>query len=164
MRHPDDKIIYGLFDTVDDLDNAFTALTKADIPEDDISLLMSEDTHGTDFEPLFKDRTADGATAGGILGTALGGVLGGLACLGLGATGVGVMVVGPALAFGAAGGVIGGLMAHGVPEEEAALLHQQIHSGKVMMAVHTRRPNEVRIAQRVFEAHGGEEVTIPQPA
>ena len=161
MRHPDDTIIYGLFDTVDDLDVAFTALTESDISPDDISLLMSEDTHGADFEPLFKDRTRDGAVAGGFLGTALGGMLGGLAGLGLAASGIGVMVVGPALAFGAAGGVIGGLMAHGVPEGEAALLHQQIHAGKVMLAVHTHRPEEIRIARRVFEACRGEEVSLP---
>lgn len=158
-RHPEEQITYGLFDTPTDLEKAYEKLVRAGFLPEDMSLLMSENTHETDFAPLYRTKAAEGVTAGGLLGASLGGILGGLVALGA-TTGVGVLVVGPALAFGAAGGLIGGLMAHELPEDEAQRAHDAIHEGKVMLAVHTHKPSEVDLARRLFEAFHGEQIEL----
>lgn len=154
-RHPNEQIIYGLFDGPHDLKVAFERLVAAGIPVEDMSVMMNEETHDEDFKFIERTRTRDGVAAGGIIGGALGGMLGGLAALGTALTGVGLLVVGPAIAFAAAGGLIGGLVGHGVPDAEAKRLHEALHEGQVMLAVHTHKPEQIKIAEEVFaRAHG----------
>ncbi|MBK6689327.1 MAG: hypothetical protein IPG45_32970 [Deltaproteobacteria bacterium] len=156
-RHPNEQIIYGLFEGPHDLKVAFDQLVAAGIPVEDMSVMMNEETHDEDFKFIEKTRTRDGATAGGIIGGALGGMLGGLAALGA-ASGIGLLVVGPAIAFAAAGGLLGGLVGNGVPDAEAKRLHEALHEGQVMLAVHTHKPEQIAIAERVFADSKGEKL------
>lgn len=156
-RHPNEQIIYALFENEEALKEAFAGLVKAGIKVDDISVLLTENAHESGFSRLERTKAPEGAMAGGLLGGAIGGVIGGLAAFGA-VTGVGLLVMGPALAFAAAGGLLGGLLGHGVPEEEANWVKEQINSGKAMLAVHVNKPEEMRISRRVLAQHQGDEV------
>jgi outer membrane lipoprotein SlyB len=157
-RHPKEEIIYGLFDTPKHLEEAYHLLLAAGIKDDDISLLMTEDTHDRDFKMLEKNKAKEGVAAGGILGGTLGGILGGVASLGSVITGIGLVIVGPMIALAAAGGLLGGLIGHGMPKDEAERLQKEIHDGKTMMAVHVHDPHEIKRAKAIFRAADGEEL------
>src|SRR5947207_1806350 len=100
-RHPDEEVIYGLFDSAKTVERAYKRLVDVGIAIEDISLLMSEDTHDRDFPMLEKKKTKEGVVAGGILGGTLGGILGGIASLGAAITGIGLIIVGPMIALAA---------------------------------------------------------------
>lgn len=159
-RHRKDQIIYELFSSPKDLEHAYDSLVRAGFALEDVSLLMNEDVHDRDFKMLERTKTKEGVAAGSLVGGALGGVLGGVVSLGSAITGIGLVIVGPALALAAAGGLIGGLMGHGVPEEEAKRLHDAIHEGKAMIAVHVNDPRRAQIALEIFKAFKGEPVEI----
>jgi hypothetical protein len=149
-RHPKEEIIYGLFDSPERVERAYQKLIYAGIPIEDISLLMTEDARDRDFKMLTKTKTKEGVAAGSILGGTLGGILGGVASLGSAITGVGLVIVGPMLALAATGGLLGGLIGHGVPREEAERLHQEIHAGKAMIAVHTHDAEHTVYAKAIL--------------
>jgi hypothetical protein len=154
-----DQIIYGLFDSPSAFERAFQNLINAGIAIEDISLLMNEETHDRDFKLLERTKTKEGIAAGGLIGGALGGILGGVASLGAAITGVGLIVVGPMIAFAAAGSLMGGLIGHGVPREEAERLHQELHAGKMMIAVHARGPADIEFAQAILRAAHAEPIS-----
>jgi hypothetical protein len=159
-RQRNERVIYGLFDDPRELEIAFNRLLAVDVPVDDISLLMNEDVHERDFKPLHRTHTREGVAVGSVVGSALGGVLGGLAVLGSAMTGIGVLVVGPMLALGASGGVLGGLIGHGIPEEEAKRLQDAIHAGKAMIAVHANTARSADIATAILKNSHGEPVEL----
>ncbi|MCC7383180.1 MAG: hypothetical protein IT384_15180 [Deltaproteobacteria bacterium] len=159
-RNPDERALYALFDSADEMERAFDDLIAAGISVDDISLLMTEETHDRGFKALEKHRTREGAAAGGAVGVTLGGILGGLTVLGATFTGgIGILVVGPVLALAAAGSVVGGLIGHGIPEEETKRLHDALHQGKAMLAVHTHKPGQIATVEGILGRYHGEDVT-----
>lgn len=159
-QRANEKILHELFDSAKQLERAYDSLVRAGIAIEDISLLMNEDVHDRDFAALERTKTKEGIVAGSIVGGTLGGVLGGVVALGSAITGIGLVVVGPALALAAAGGLIGGLVAHGVPEQEAKRLHDAIHDGRAMMAVHVRDPKTLEVVSEIFKAHRGEPIEM----
>jgi hypothetical protein len=154
--HKRPQIVYGLFTSPKHFVQAYRSLLDAHVSMDDISLLMSEDTHERDFRILSENWGKEGAAAGGIVGGTLGGFLGGVASLGTAITGLGMVVIGPMLALAATGGLLGGLIGHGIPKDEAERLSREISSGKSMIAVHVRAPIDVEKACAIFAAEKGE--------
>lgn len=159
-RDTRNKIIYELFNTPKDLESAYDALVARGVGIDDISLLMNEDVHDRDFSMLDRTKTKEGLAAGSIVGGTLGGVLGGVVALGSAITGIGLVVVGPALALAAAGGLIGGLIGHGVPKDEAQHLHNELRAGKTMLAVHVRDVDSEARIRKILESTRGETLEI----
>jgi uncharacterized membrane protein len=121
---------------------------------------MNEDVHDRDFKALERTRTKEGIAAGSLVGGALGGVLAGVVSLGSAITGIGLVIVGPALAFAAAGGLIGGLMGHGVEEGEAKRLHDELRAGKAMITVHIHDPQKVAVAEAILAANHAEQLEL----
>jgi nucleotide-binding universal stress UspA family protein len=135
------QIVYAMFEDRGHIESAFDELTKMGIAVEDISLVMSEDTHDRDFKLLDRTKALKGAAAGGLMGGAIGGILGGLIGVGSIVTGgIGLIVMGPALAFGAAGGLFGGLLGRTVPDDRALVLKAELIEGKTLMAVHLQDP------------------------
>jgi len=160
-RNPEETTLYAMFDDLPKLEDAFRALREdAGISIEDISLLVSEDVRDKNFQFVQKTRTAEGVGAGGALGVALGGVVAGMIGLGALATAVGLFAVGPIIAIGAAGSLIGGLAGHGIDAEQAHQIQAALHQGKTMMAVHTHRPNEIAAARETFRRFGGDELQV----
>lgn len=155
-RDPDDKTTYALFDSPEEMERAFRELLACGISIEDISMLMTETTRDRVFDPLLKQtRAVDGAMAGGVFGGTLGGILGGLVALGV-SGGVGLLVLGPALAFAATGGLVGGFLGHEIEEGETKRIHGALHEGKALMAVHTHRPHELQAARLILNREHAE--------
>ena len=163
MNRNKDKIAYALFDSPEALDCALKGLDEIGVTLDDISILMSEDTHEEDFAALDATKTAEGAATGTIVGGFMGAVLGGLVAIGSAMTGgIGLLVMGPALTLAAAGGLIGGFIGHGMPEAEAKFLLDEVAQGKVLLAAHVDENHDVSSIRRVLQACKGEQVDMPQ--
>lgn len=155
-----ERIIYGLFDTREEVEVAFERLLGAGISIDDISMLMNEDVHDRDFKALDRTRTKEGAAVGSVLGGTLGGVLGGLVSLGTAISGFGLVIVGPLVALAAAGGLVGGLIGHGIQEEEAQRLHDAIQHGKALIAVRVHDALQGERSQEIVSRSHGEPIEL----
>lgn len=154
-RHPNEQMVYAVFQDEAEVRGALEALTKAQIPTDDISVVTKTETFQTRFRAF--ERPDQAFTAGGTIGASVGAILGGLASFGA-ATGVGLMVVGPAVALGLAGGLIATLMGFGVPHHEAQRLKQAVEAGGTVVAVHTHDFDSMQTAKETFATLG----TIPK--
>lgn len=160
-RHPEEQVIHAMFDDTKQIEEAFQALQAKGIPAEKITLVMTEDTHDRDFKALDKTKAVQGATAGGIMGGTIGGILGGLTAFGSVVTGgIGLIVMGPALAFAAAGGLFGGLLGRTVPEDRAMVLKAQLNEGKTLMAVHIDDPAMTDDVAKTVAASGGEPIEL----
>ena len=139
------EVVVARFDSRETAQRAIEALTAAGFHEDDIGFAMKSDSapphEVTDL------AAAEGPGGGAATGALTGGLLGGLiaAAAALIVPGVGPVLAGGLLASAlggaaigaAAGGVLGALVGMGVPEEEAALLHEELQAGKAIVTVRT---------------------------
>ncbi|MEO1227590.1 MAG: universal stress protein [Myxococcota bacterium] len=137
-----EQIVFGAFGPRE-VAGAVTRLVDAGIEADHLSVVMSPESHER-LRP--EDPSDEGFVAGSVVGTSAGGILGGLASLGV-ASGVGVVVMGPAVALGLIGGLIGALVSHGVPEHDAARLQDLVDRGQTLVAVHAYSPEELERAK-----------------
>lgn len=149
-RREDEQMVYAMVQDENTLRTILADLVDANVPTDDISVMMHEDTHKEHFS---KEAPDQAFTAGGALGASVGGVLGGLASFGA-AAGVGLMVVGPAVAMGLAGGLLATLLGFGVSAPEAENLERKVKGGQIMVAVHTHDFDDIQTAKEVFAKHG----------
>lgn len=149
---PEEQVVYGTF-VPGDLRRALEGLVDASIDADHISVVMSEETHADTFSE--EDKSDEGFIAGGAVGTTVGGILGGLASLAV-SSGIGLVVVGPAVALGLIGGLIGTLVGYGVPEHDAARLHDAVERGRVLVAVHAHDAAELERAKTALADAGAQ--------
>ncbi|MGF1509462.1 MAG: universal stress protein [Myxococcota bacterium] len=149
-RHPDEQMVYALFDDEPSVRRVLAELVNAGVTAEDISVLMSEGTHRDKFD---NDHPDEAFAAGGAVGATVGGILGGLASLGA-ASGVGLLVVGPAVALGLAGGLLGTLLGFGVPSSEAKRLESEVKDGKTLVAVHTHDFAEIQRSKDILASMG----------
>jgi hypothetical protein len=77
-------------------------------------------------------------------------MLGGVAALGTAITGIGLIIVGPAVAFAAAGSLLGGLVGAGVPSEEAKRLQDEVNRGMALVAVHPVDEGQAREVEKLI--------------
>jgi hypothetical protein len=136
-------------------------------PDQDISVLFSDEGRTKEFAEAFGTHSPDG-TAGAKEGGMWGGTIGLVAGIGaLAIPGVGPLVaIGPLLgalsgaAAGVAlGGVAGGLMGIGIPEADAGRYEDRIKKGDVLIAVHTESLDEQRAASEILERGGAEDIS-----
>lgn len=161
QRPEGEQIIHAMFDDAAQIEKAFQALQAEGIPPEKITLVMTEDTHDRDFKALERTKAVQGATAGGLMAGTIGGILGGLTAFGSVVTGgIGLVVMGPALAFAAAGGLFGGLLGRTVPEDRALVLKAQLNEGKTLMAVHADDKNTADKIAKMIATAGGEPIEL----
>lgn len=139
------KTIVGVFNSVNDAQDAVRELEGQGIARHDISVVANKNAMG--YDTLNKtDKTSDVVADAGI-GAAIGGV-GGLLLAAAGA--ITIPVIGPILAAGpiaaaltgagigaAAGGLIGALTESGIPEEDAKYYAEGVRRGDVLVTVKT---------------------------
>ncbi len=151
--------ISGVFESYSDFSNLVEALNMRGYKEDDLSILMSENTHHQYFAPQEQTKAPEGATIGGLSGGLLGVIIGGLTLVGsIIIPGSGLLVAGPlvgALTAGAvgaaAGGLIGGLVGAGIPEHEAKFFEDALkEKGRILVVSHIRK-EETHEIRAVFE-------------
>jgi len=135
--------VTATFTTRTSAENALRNLETAGIREDQVSLVVTEETRGNHFQLTEKSRADEGAAAGATFGGIVGAVLGSVLAAGtIAIPGLNLIVVGSlasslaGLGAGAAtGGLLGALVGAGIPAHEAQLYENEIKQGNILLAV-----------------------------
>lgn len=153
------KVVVGVFYDQGRAENALNEL-KAHGFEDDISLIAKNEEGGEDDNATMEDQNLTEGTA---TGGAIGGLTGWLAGAGaLLIPGIGpILAVGPlaaALTGVVAGGIAGGLVDYGIPEEHSRYYEEQVKRGRILLSVRSsdERAEDAASIIRDNGAHGVE--------
>ena len=147
------KHLTALFYDVTAASRALDALLDCGVERDDISLLTSEAGAKNHLSIEEGNKSAEGATTGGMIGGALGLIAGTLvtaATAGVGILATGPILVGLAgLGTGAVvGGIAGALSGMGIPEHEAKFYEREVRErNAILIGVRTDERNEHRLAE-----------------
>ena len=161
------KIAMCIIQSREAADSLIHQLKKAGFSEDDISALLPDKSGTKDFAHEHNTKAPEGALAGASAGGAVGGTLGLLAGLGaLAIPGFGPLIAaGPLLAAlsgmaagATVGGIAGGLVGMGIPEIEAKRYEGKVKGGNILISVHTESSEELKSAEAIFKAAGGEDI------
>lgn len=168
---PTDKAVVAIFSEKRSADQAYGLLKALGYPEDQINVLMSDETRLMYFgAPHLKvevvgvgmrERPAIAAAVGTGTGALLGAMLG--AAVTLAFPGVGLVVVGPLAATllgagfgGMTGGLMGSLIGVGIPESHAKAYEEKIKQGKIILGVNPRSGTEEQKIIDGWRAAGGD--------
>ena len=166
------RTVSGIFNDRESAERAYQSITSRGYGDNDVNLLMSDDTRNTHFGEGTPDtelgsKALEGAGAGSAVGGTLGAIIGGIAAIGtnLVLPGLGLVVWGPlaaalagAGAGGLSGGLIGALVGSGIPEEHAAEYEEGIKNGGVYMGVNARNDEDADYFHNEFTKYGGSHV------
>jgi hypothetical protein len=155
------KMLIGMFRNRNDAEMAFEDLSNLGYANNEINLLMSEETrtryYGKDkdsHDTKLGNKAAEGAGTGSAVGGALGAIAGAVAAIGttLLIPGLGIVVAGPIVAGlagagagGIAGGLIGALVGAGIPKDKASLYEKGIKEGHIVIGLYPRNEEERKI-------------------
>jgi len=149
-------MLTGMFTDKESSESAYKSLRDRGYEDNDINVLMSDDTRkryygdGENTDTELGSKAAEGATTGGAIGGTLGAIIAGIAAIGtnLVLPGIGLVVWGPLAAAlaglgagGLTGGIVGALIGAGIPEERAKEYEEGIKSGGTVLGV-TPRSND----------------------
>lgn len=163
-------IMTGLFRDPESAEKAYRSLGDRGYGQDDVNLLMSDDTRKKYFtkgETELGTKAWEDAGKGAAIGGGVGATLAALAAIGttLALPGLGLLIAGPiaaALAGGGAGaltgGLIGGLVGYGIPEERAKVYEQGIKDGGIVMGVTPRNEEDAIYFENDWRTNRGEAV------
>ena len=165
-------IVTGQFRDSNSADRAYTSLRDRGYSDEDIHVLMSDDTRKRYYDREHVEieegsKAMEGAGAGAAVGGTVGGILGALAAIGTNAIipGIGLVVAGPlagalagAGAGGAAGSIVGALVGAGIPEEHAKLYKHGVEQGDIVVGVHPRDDADRTYFADEFKNYGGTNV------
>ncbi len=166
------RMVTGLFRDRESAERAYGSVTGRGYTQDDVNLLMSEDTRKTHFtddgrETEMGNKALEGAGTGAAIGGTIGATLAAIAAIGttLALPGLGLLVAGPiaaalagAGAGGATGGLIGALIGAGIPEERVKQYEEGIKNGGIVMGVNPKSDDDAVYFEEEWKRHRGEEV------
>lgn len=166
--------VTGQFQDRESAERAYNALHSRGYTQDDVNLIMSDDTRNKHFknQDTVKDtelgsKALEGAGAGSAIGGTLGAIAGAIAAIGttLLIPGLGLVIAGPiaaaiagAGAGGAAGGLVGALIGAGIPEERAKIYEQGVKDGHIVMGVRTRNDEDAEYLENEWRTYNGQQV------
>jgi len=167
MAKNSNTTVSGIFRSRDDISEIINSLEEKGISEQDISILMSEETQknqfGIDTDTKAPEGAVKGLTAGGLLGA----VIGGLTLVGaVIIPGPGLVVAGPIIgilagmaAGGLAGTLVGALIGMGIPEYEAKFYEQSINErGNILLVAHINKDLKPDV-KKLFNQYGAYHIT-----
>ncbi len=141
----------GIYDDRASAENAVARLHALGYDDDEISVMMNDQTRARDFAEQTGSKATAGAATGAAVGGGLGAIVAGLTATGSVAAIVGTggaatpLVVGPLAAAlaglgagGVAGGVIGALIGAGIPEDKAKRYADRLNDGGILLGVRPR--------------------------
>ena len=166
------KMVTGLFRDRESAEKAYSSVTTRGYSNDDVNLLMSDETRDKHFtsdgkETELGNKALEGAGTGAAIGGTVGATLAAIAAIGttLALPGLGLLVAGPiaaglagAGAGGATGGIIGALVGAGIPEERVKHYETGLKEGGIVMGVTPRSDEDAEYFEREWKSHRGEEV------
>jgi len=162
------KAVYGIYDSVVHAERSVDTLLRAGFSNNDISVLLPDDTSTREFahkkDTKAPEGTATGVTAGGVIGGTLG-ILAGIGAIAI--PGVGPFIAaGPIMGGlaglgvgGAVGGLIGALVGMGIPEYEAKRYEGRLKKGGVLISIHCDTSDEIKRAKELLKGTGAEDIS-----
>lgn len=165
-------MVTGLFRDRESAERAYNSVTTRGYSNDDVNLLMSDDTRKKHFtvdgrETELGNKALEGGATGAAIGGTIGATLAAIAAIGttLALPGIGLLVAGPiaaglagAGAGGATGGLIGALIGAGIPEERVKHYEKGLQEGGIVMGVTPRTDEDAEYFETEWKNHRGEEV------
>ncbi len=172
MENSNGHLVTGMFRDKDSADRAYSTLQSRGYSNNDVHLIMSDDTRKKHFAGEVKrtelgTKAMEGAGTGSAIGGTLGAIAGAVAAIGttLLIPGLGIVVAGPlaaaaagAGAGGLTGGIIGALVGSGIPEERAVLYEKGVKEGNIVMGVHARNAEDADYFEKDWRANNVEEL------
>src|ERR1700679_1292576 len=158
---------FGIYKDRATAETAVDRLLAGGFSNQDVSVLMSDNSGSKDFATEKNTKAPEGTTTGVGVGGVVGGTLGLLAGIGaLAIPGVGPLIAaGPIMAGlaglgigGAVGGLVGALVGMGIPEYEAKRYEGRIKDGGVLLSVHCDTSDEVSRAGDMLKGTGAEDI------
>lgn len=153
------SVITATFKTREAAVSAIQQLENAGVNEDQISLVVTDETRGRSFNIDEGTKADEGAAAGATFGGIVGGVLAALA--GAGAIvfpGVNLIVSGALVAglagagAGAAtGGLVGLLVGAGIKEHEAKIYENEVKTGAILLAVKAENGEQKKHVEEILK-------------
>jgi tetrahydromethanopterin S-methyltransferase subunit C len=164
----ENKAVFGIYSSSVHAEHAVQILLNAGFSNDDISVLLQDDSSTREFahkkDTKAPEGTATGVTAGGVIGGAIG-VLAGIGAIAI--PGIGPFIAaGPIMAGlaglgvgGAVGGLLGALIGMGIPEYEAKRYEGHLKKGGVLLSVHCETSDEIKTARQLLKDTGAEDIS-----
>jgi hypothetical protein len=159
--------VFGIYKTRGQAEQAVDRILAAGFSNNDISVLLPDNSSTKEFAHEKNTKAPEGATTGVAAGGAVGGTLGLLAGIGaLAIPGVGPLIAaGPIMGAlagvgvgGVVGGLIGALVGMGIPEYEAKRYEGRIKDGGVLLSVHCDTSEEISRAKELLKQTGAEDI------
>jgi hypothetical protein len=160
--------VSGIFNSEREIESLLSELRSRGLRDEDISVLMSEQTRDKYVALREESKSPEGATVGSVSGGILGAILGGLSVVGnVFLPGIGLLVAGPLVgalsgaAIGTAtGGLIGALVGAGIPEHEAKFFEDAIkEEGNVFIIAHVPHEDTGEI-KNLFNRYGARSLKV----
>ena len=150
--------VTAIFKTRSDAEKALWDLESKGFTEEQISIVVTDETRGKTFNIEEGTKADEGAAAGATMGGIVGGILaavtsaGTLAVPGLNLVVTGAMAAGlaGAGAGGAAGGLIGALVGAGIPEHEAKRFEDEVRAGNILLAVESDSDKRAELVEEIL--------------
>ncbi len=170
QRQAQNSMLTGLFNDRDSTERAYSSMKSRGYTDEDINLVMSDDTRGKWFadndDSDLGSKALEGAGAGSAIGGTLGAIIGGIAAIG---TSVllpgGILIAGPiaaalagAGAGGLTGGLVGALIGSGIPEERAKHYDEGIRNGGAVVGVNPRNDEDAQHFENEWRGYNGQHI------
>ena len=166
------RFVTGMFKDTDSAERAYGSLATRGYSNDDVNLMMSDETRKKHFaddvrETELGTKAAEGAGKGAAIGGGIGATLAAIAAIGTSVAlpGLGLIVAGPLLAGlagagagGATGGIIGALIGAGIPEERVKQYEEGVKNGGIVMGVNARNDEDAEYFENDWKNNRGEHV------
>jgi len=167
------RMLTGMFRDRESAEKAYDLLRERGYTEDEINLIMSDETRKKHFSDQKGEETEIGTKAaadagkGAAIGGIIGAVAGVIAAIGTSILipGLGIVIAGPiaaglagAGAGGITGGIIGALVGSGVPEERAKIYESAIKNGNIVLGVHPHNREDAEYFERYWNTHEDDEI------
>lgn len=152
--------VFGICNSLDQLEKTVDALKLDGFRSDDISVLFPDKEGTRDFAHEKHTKAPEGAAAGAGTGVVVGGTLGWLVGIGaLAIPGLGPFIAaGPIMAAlagagvgGTLGGLTGALVGMGIPEFEAKRYEGLVKSGGILLSVHSDNSDWAKKAKEILQ-------------
>lgn len=159
---------FGIYKDRATAEKAVDRLLAGGFSNQDVSVLMSDNSGSKDFATEKNTKAPEGTTTGVGVGGVVGGTLGLLAGIGaLAIPGVGPLIAaGPIMAGlaglgigGAVGGLVGALVGMGIPEYEAKRYEGRVKDGGILLSVHCSTSEEISKAKDILKATGAQDIS-----
>lgn len=172
-RQRQNRMMTGLFNDRESAERAYSSVRSRGYTDDDVNVLMSDQTRSSWFsdedaaDTELGSKALEGAGAGSAIGGTLGAIIGGIAAIGTNVVlpGLGLVVAGPiaaalagAGAGGLTGGLVGALIGSGIPEDRAKLYDEGIRSGGMVMGVNPRTDEDAEYFENEWRTNRGQHI------